>query len=323
MPLGLDPWAHFCGFGFDIGVLLRLREVYHCSITVSLAMAGKNKKKPVAFKHVVKEIGVGVQVCCSNVSFEPSEKMKADGVDKLLGKAEGVVVEFEVKSKKWFVKFDNMEGMQLFAKRNMTVLDFVEKEVRSKTKNNVVLVSKKSKLSAVVAGGNLSGGGMLTLTQMERDCNESGTSTHSPFVGAGRKQAPTTPPPVIMTKRTRLESPHGGLSVTSPVAAAASTRPSAQLPCAGLTSPGTQQSTPTPKTANTSSHSTPASKDLPVVTNAASLPMTQDSKVLEGDGPVQYNLEATTPAQILQHLKTTGLDPTEYSDEKTESGETS
>ncbi len=37
--------------------------------------------------------------------------------------------------------------------------------------------------------------------------------------------------------------------------------------------------------------------------------MTQDAKVLDGEGPVDYNLEATTPARILQHLKTTGLDP--------------
>ena len=287
-------------------------------------MVGKNKKKKITIKRVAKEIAVGVRVCCSNVTFEPSEQMKSDGVDKLLGKAEGTVAGYEVKSKKWFVKFDKMEGMQLFAKRNMTVLDFVEQEVRPKTTNNVVLVSKATKKASAVVVGDKPGGRILTLTQMERDCDESGTPTHSPFASVARKQAPSTPPPVILTKRPRLSSPHGGSSVTSPLASGTSTHQSPRKSVSGPTSPGTQQSTPTPKTANTSAHSTPALKDVPLSTNVASVvPLTQEAEVIAGDGPVQYNLEAMTPAMILQHLKTTGLDPREYSDERTESFDTS
>ncbi len=50
--------------------------------------------------------------------------------------------------------------------------------------------------------------------------------------------------------------------------------------------------------------------------------MMQEAEVIAGNAPVQYNLEATTLARILQHLKTTGLDPSKYSYEKTESVET-
>ena len=111
-------------------------------------MAGKSKKKSTfpTFKHATKEGGVGVRVCCLKVQFEPLEKQKADGVDQLLGKAERTIINFKLKSKKWFAKFEKIPGMQLFAKRNMTVLDYVEKEVQSKTKSNVVLVSKKCHL---------------------------------------------------------------------------------------------------------------------------------------------------------------------------------
>ncbi len=87
-----------------------------CRVPLALVfvviMVGKNKKKKITIKRVAKEIAVGVRVCCSNVTFEPSEQMKSDGVDKLLGKAEGTVAGYEVKSQQWFVKFDKMEGMQ-------------------------------------------------------------------------------------------------------------------------------------------------------------------------------------------------------------------
>ncbi len=282
-------------------------------------MAGKKKPK-ITTKRVAKEVGIGVRVCCSNVRFEPSEQQKADGYDQLLGKAEGTIVDFDVKSKKWCVKFDKMAGMQLFAKRNMTVLDFVVKEVRSKMKNNVVLTQKKTPSSAVVV--DQGGGGLLTLTQMERDCQESGTPTATPFVGVTRKAPPTTPPQVITTKRPHLASPEAESPICSPPAAVTHARRPTDEPRAQGSPPGTQQSTPTPRTANTSSHSTPASRDVPNDTNRASLALTQEAEVLDGSGPVEYNIEVATPARVLQHLKTTGLDPSEYSDEKTESVET-
>ncbi len=247
------------------------------------------KKKQNRFKKVAKDVATGVRVCCSNVVFEPSAEQKLAGMEQLLGKAEGVIVDFEPKSKKWIVKLDN-NSMQLFTKRQMTVLEFVEQEVRSKTNKNVVLVKKKTPPSAVVGGGHAKN--TLTLTQMERLCHESGTPTKAPIGANTRKAPPSTPPAIVMTKR-----PH-------------------------LTLPTSEQSTPTPKTANTSGHSTPASKASQTTNNVASLPFTQDADVMDGDGPVEYNLEAVTPAKILHHLKSTGLDPSQYGEDNTESIET-
>ena len=276
-------------------------------------MAGK--KKPLKFKKVAKEVAIGVRVCCSNVEYSPSPDQRAKGMERLLGKAEGVVIDFEPKSKKWIVKLDGFKenSLQLFSKNKMTVMDYIEKMVRSNTKKNVVLVGKKkSPPSAIVVDG-----GTVTLTQMERDCHNSGTPTISPMDASPRKAAPTTPPPNARgfaespSKRPRLTSPSGGSTVAS--------APSATHP--RVFSPSTQHSTPTPKTTNTSASNTPVSKASLPSTVAASTTMTQDAEVLVGDGPVEYNLEATAPARILQHLKTTGLDPDAdiADDERTES----
>ena len=78
-------------------------------------MVGK-KKKPISVKHVSEDVGIGVRICCSKVHFEPLEQHKRDNVDQLLGKVEGTVTNFEVKLKNWFVKFDKLDGMQLFTK---------------------------------------------------------------------------------------------------------------------------------------------------------------------------------------------------------------
>ena len=275
------------------------------------------KKKVPKFKKVAKDVTVGVRVCCSNVLFEPTEQQKQAGMDKLLGKAEGVVLQLEPKGKKWLVQLDN-GTIQPFTKREMTVLDFVEEEIRPRTKNNVVLVPNKKKTapSAVIVAPPQR---VLTLMQMERECHESGTPTKTPTSSVLRKSPPSTPPPSTQGKRLRLSPSIGGNPYRSPTAT-----PNQRTDVAGLTSPGTEQSTPTPKTANTSAHSMPASKDTKATTvTATSIPLTQEVEVLDGDGPVEFNLEATTPARILQHLKTTGLDPSKYdSDDNTELVET-
>ncbi len=230
-------------------------------------------------------------------------------MDKLLGKGEGVILQLEPKGKKWLVQLDN-GSIQAFSKKDMTVMDFVEQEVRPKTKNNVVLVAKKKKTapSAVVVGSPQN---LFTLTQMERECHQRGTPTKAPTASVLRKSPPSMPPPATQNKRLRLSPSSGDNSHRS--ASAASIQRPANV---GLMSPETDQSTPTPKTANTSAHSTPGSKNTTATTvTAASLPLTQDAEIMDGDGPVEYNLEATTPARILQHLKSTGLDPSEYKDD--------
>ncbi len=49
--------------------------------------------------------------------------------------------------------------------------------------------------------------------------------------------------------------------------------------------------------------------------------MMQEAEILPGNGPVDCHLETTTPTRILQHLKTTGLDPNGVDDDRTESVE--
>ena len=81
-------------------------------------MAGK--KKTIKVKKVAKDVAVGVRVCCSNVVFQPTEKQKLEGKDKLLGKAKGVVLDFKMKSKKMDCETRRLQGECLATILQMT-----------------------------------------------------------------------------------------------------------------------------------------------------------------------------------------------------------
>ncbi len=104
-------------------------------------MAGK--KRAAKEKKEAVPLAVGVRVSCNKVLFVPTLDMERTGVGQMMTKQEGVVIGYDQKTKKWIVEFPKLlvNATQEFNKRDLSVLNFVERKVHPNTTNDVHLAT--------------------------------------------------------------------------------------------------------------------------------------------------------------------------------------